>query len=99
CAGGLATWRSTLMAARVLAGAFGGPATSLSLAIVADVVPPERRGKAMGAVMGAFSAASVLGVPAGLELARHGGWRTPFFAVAGLGVVVAASAIFLMPPL
>ena len=60
----------SLVAARVVAGAFGGPATSLSLSIVADVVPPERRGRAMGAVMGAFSVASVLGVPAGLELAR-----------------------------
>jgi predicted MFS family arabinose efflux permease len=98
-AGGLARGMSTLMAARVLAGAFGGPATSLSLSIIADVVPAERRGKAMGAVMGAFSAASVLGVPAGLELARHGGWRAPFFAVAALGLPVAAGAILLMPPL
>jgi hypothetical protein len=34
----------------------------------------------MGAVMGAFSLASVLGVPASLELARLGGWRFPFLA-------------------
>ena len=30
---------------------------------LADSVPPERRGKALGAVMGAFSVAAVLGVP------------------------------------
>ena len=98
-AGGFATSFTTLIAARVLAGLFGGPATALSLSIIADVIPPERRGRALGAVMGAFSVASVLGVPAGLELARHGGWRLPFFAVAGVGLVVTAAAIFSLPSL
>jgi predicted MFS family arabinose efflux permease len=97
-AGGLATGLGTLLAARVIAGAFGGPATAISLAIVSDVVPPERRGRAMGAVMGAFSVASVLGVPAGLELARLGGWRMPFFTVAALGVVIAAAAVTMLGP-
>jgi predicted MFS family arabinose efflux permease len=98
-AGGFATGLHSLMAARIVAGAFGGPAHSLSLSIVVDVVPPERRGRALGAVLSVFSIAAVLGVPAGLELARHGGWRLPFFAVAGLGLLVAASAILLMPSL
>jgi predicted MFS family arabinose efflux permease len=98
-AGGLATGLGTMVAARVAAGAFGGPATSLSLSIVADLIPVERRGKALGAVMGAFSVASVLGVPAGLELAHQGGWRFPFFAVAALGLLVAGGSVFLMPPM
>lgn len=98
-AGGLATGLPTMVLARVAAGAFGGPATSLSLSIVADAVPAERRGKALGAVMGAFSVASVLGVPAGLELAHLGGWRLPFFAVAGLGLLVAGAALLVMPPM
>lgn len=97
--GGFATGLHSLMLARVVAGLFGGPATSLALSIVADVIPPARRGRALGLVMAAFSVASVVGVPAGLELARIGGWRLPFFAVAALGLVVAAGAIFLMPPL
>jgi predicted MFS family arabinose efflux permease len=98
-AGGLATGFPTMVAARIAAGFFGGPATSLSLSIVADAVPAERRGRALGAVMGAFSVASVLGVPAGLELARLGSWRTPFFAVAALGLLVAGGALLLMPPM
>ncbi len=98
-AGGLATGLGTLVLARIVAGAFGGPATALALSVIADVIPPERRGKALGAVMGAFAVASVFGVPAGLELARLGGWRLPFFAVAGLGVVIAAGGIFFLPPL
>jgi predicted MFS family arabinose efflux permease len=98
-AGAFATGLDSMLAARLLAGAFGGPATSLALAIITDVVPPERRGRAMGAVMGAFAVASVLGVPAGLEIARAGGWRMPFFAVAALGAALAASVVVILPPL
>ena len=97
--GGLSTGFGSIVFARILAGAFGGPATSLSLSIVADVIPSERRGKALGAVMGAFSVSAVLGVPTGLELARWGGWRLPFFSVAGLGLVLLPIAIALLPPL
>ena len=98
-AGGLATGMGSLLAARILAGAFGGPATSVSLSIIADVVPVERRGKALGVVMASFSIASVLGVPAGLELAHRGGWRAPFFAVAALGAILTAVAALKLPSL
>jgi predicted MFS family arabinose efflux permease len=89
----------SLLATRVLAGLFGGPATSLALAIIADTVPPERRGAAMGRVMGAFGAASVLGVPLALELARRVSWQAPFWTVATLGVLVFSFAASTMPPL
>jgi predicted MFS family arabinose efflux permease len=87
------------MLARVVAGAFGGPATSLAYSIIADVIPAERRGKAMGAVMGAFSVATVLGVPAGLELAQRGSWRLPFIAVAVLGALLGVFAYVVLPPM
>lgn len=95
--GGLATGLGTLLLARVVAGAFGGPATSMAVAIVADTVPPERRGRAMGIVMGAFAIASVLGVPAGLKLAEYGGFRLPFFGVAALILAVTGVAWRLLP--
>jgi predicted MFS family arabinose efflux permease len=98
-AGGFAWDLGSMMAARVLAGAFGGPATSLALAIVADVVPVERRGRALGVVMAAFSVASVLGIPAGLAAAQAGSWRTPFFALAGFGLAVTLFAAVMLPSL
>lgn len=98
-AGGLSVDFTTLLASRVIAGAFGGPATALSIAVLADLVPPERRGGAMGKVMGAFSVASVLGLPFGLELARQFGFRAPFFFVAALTLVAATAAQRVMPPL
>jgi predicted MFS family arabinose efflux permease len=96
-AGGFARDLPSLLLARVLAGLFGGPATSLSLSIVADAVPAQRRGKALGAVMGALSVAAVVGVPASLELAEWAGWRAPFFAVAILGLLITIGTIALLP--
>ncbi len=95
--GGFATGLYSLLAARVVAGLFGGPATSLAMSIVADVVPQERRGKAMGAVMGAVSIAQVLGVPVGMWVAMYG-WRIPFFSLAAIGVLVALFAARVLPP-
>lgn len=95
--GGFATGLGSMIAARLIAGVFGGPATSLSLAIIADVVPVHRRGRAMATVMAAFSVASVLGIPAGLMLARAGGWRLPFYSIAGLALVANLVAMKLLP--
>ena len=53
----------------------------------------------MGAVMGAFSVAQVLGVPAALMVSSRFGWSMPFFAVATLGGAVALGAALLLPSL
>ncbi len=95
--GAFATSFETLLAARAVAGLFGGPATSIAGSIIADVVPAERRGRAMGKVMAAFSAASVLGVPAGLEIARLGGWRAPFVVVAAASAVITTLSLWRLP--
>lgn len=88
-----------LMAARVVAGAFGGVLSGVVFAIVGDQIRPERRGTAMGIVMGAFSAASVLGLPFGLALAERGAWETPFLLLAGVTAVVLAVSAFALPPM
>lgn len=98
-AGGLAWDLKSLMLARIIAGAFGGPATAIALAIISDVVPQERRGKAMGTVMTAFSLSAILGVPAGLELARYFGWRAPFFVVGIACIMIRFVATTLLPSL
>lgn len=97
--GGFATDLYTLMGARVVAGLFGGPATSIALAIVADTIPPERRGNAMGKVMGAFAIASIGGVPASLFLAGQLGWQAPFFALGAFALLVVLGVMLLLPPM
>lgn len=97
--GAFATGLYSLMGARVLAGLFGGPATSLMLSIVSDVIPPQRRGKAIGVISGAFSIASVFGVPVGLELSRLGGWSAPFYGVGAVGLLISMMVMTKLPPM
>ena len=88
-----------LLAARLAAGAFGGVASSVIVAMVGDVIPPARRGRAMGVVMSAFPIASVLGVPFGLLLAGKFEWHAPFFLLAALSAGVLATAFRTLPNL
>lgn len=86
---GALSWNLTsLLITRVLAGLCGGPLSALTLAIIADEIPPERRGSAIGQVMGGFAAASVIGVPFGLELAAHFGWRAPFICFGVIASII-----------
>jgi predicted MFS family arabinose efflux permease len=98
-AGALAWDLHSLMAARMLAGIFGGPAGAVGLAIIADYFAPTVRGRAMGAVMGGFTLASVAGVPLGLKLAEWGSWRTPLYAISVLGIAVVILVAWRMPPI
>ena len=84
----LAPHYPALLAARAAAGACAGLMVATVLAIIADRVPPPRRGAAIGTVMSAFGICAVIGVPSGLWLAAQGGWRLPFFAVAGLAATL-----------
>jgi predicted MFS family arabinose efflux permease len=88
----------SLMAARMLAGVFGGPAAAIGLAIIADYFPPMLRGRAVGAVMGGFTLASVVGVPLGLKLAAWGGWRLPLYCIGLLSAAVIALVTWKLPP-
>ncbi len=96
---GLAPTYYSLMVARVLAGVFGGVLSALSQTIIADVIPFERRGRAMGIVMTSFSLSTVAGVPLGLFLAAHFSWHAPFFGIAALVGLLATGAFVTLPPL
>jgi predicted MFS family arabinose efflux permease len=88
---GLAPSYETLFIARAFAGAFGGILGSLVQTIVADSIPFERRGKALGTVMAAFSVSTVAGVPLSLFLAHHItflGWRAPFVFIALISLLI-----------
>jgi predicted MFS family arabinose efflux permease len=96
---GLAPGYFWLMVARVAAGLFGGVLSALSQTIVADVIPFERRGRAMSVVMTSFSVSTVAGVPLGLFLAAHLSWHAPFFGIALLVGMLAVGAWQTLPRL
>ncbi|ALK89480.1 MFS transporter [Limnohabitans sp. 63ED37-2] len=88
-----------LMVARVAAGLFGGVLSALSQTIVADVIPFERRGRAMSVVMTSFSVSTVAGVPMGLFLAAHFNWHAPFVGIAVLVGLLSLAAWQTLPRL
>ncbi|TBO59182.1 MFS transporter [Streptomyces kasugaensis] len=94
----LAPSLGALLAARVVAGAGAGVYSALSTAAAAALVPEARRGRALALVMGGMSAGTVLGVPIGVLLAEHTGWRTTMWLVTGLGVVALGGLAALLPP-
>ena len=81
---GLAPTFGCLLAARVLTGIFGGLLQAIILAIIGDIIPQHRRGRATGIVMAAFAVTSVAGVPLGLMIANRLGWNATFLLLAGL---------------
>ncbi|RYD56066.1 MAG: MFS transporter [Sphingobacteriales bacterium] len=93
----LAPTYGLLFAARIVAGAFGGLIGAQVLSIVADLVPYERRASAMATIMSAFSVSSIFGVPFSLYLSSHFSWHTPFYFIAGLGVVLIPLLIRFIP--
>jgi predicted MFS family arabinose efflux permease len=94
---GLSTNYEMLLAARTLAGIFGGLATVAIMAVIGDVFPPEKRGRAMGAISSSFAVASILGIPLGLKLAQWYGLGAPFIALAAFSVVVWVVGFFRLP--
>jgi MFS transporter, DHA1 family, inner membrane transport protein len=95
---GLSQSAATLLIARATCGAFGGISGATVMAIVGDIVPPQRRAAGMGIIMSAFAVAAALGVPFGLYLAQKFRWEMPFFLVAGFAVVIWVFVFVTLPP-
>ncbi|PNE42530.1 MULTISPECIES: MFS transporter [Streptomyces] len=93
----LAPSLGALLAARVVAGAGAGVYSALSTAAAAALVPEEKRGRALALVMGGMSAGTVLGVPIGVLLAEHTGWRATLWLVTALGAVALGGLAVLLP--
>jgi predicted MFS family arabinose efflux permease len=89
----------SLLAARILTGAFGGILGGMAMAIIGDVFPEHRRGRATGSLMTGFSLASVAGVPLGLFLGTRYGWHVPFVILALGGLPALVLTPLALPPL
>ncbi len=86
-----------LVGFRLLAGGFGGLITTQVNSIVADLVPYERRGEAMGILSMGFSMASVLGVPLGLLFANIWNWQVAFGFIVILSSIGLPFAMMIVP--
>jgi predicted MFS family arabinose efflux permease len=94
---GFAPTYELLLAARTLAGIFGGLIGAQVLSIISDIFGYERRGAAMGAVMSSFAIASTIGVPLALYLANLFSWHAPFIFVGLLGTIIVFLVVKFIP--
>lgn len=83
----LAPTFGVFLAARLLAGVAAAMLTPNAVVSAVVLSTPERRGRALGAVMGGMSAGTVLGLPAGTALGGVFGWRAAFWLIVGVTLV------------
>ena len=84
-----------LFAGRIVAGMFGASYTTAN-AYIADVTPPDERGKAFGMLGAAFGVGFVVGPAIGGLLGGLGP-RVPFFVASGLAFVNFLYGLVLLP--
>jgi MFS family permease len=91
-ASGFAPGFEALVAARVLAGVGAAMMSGNNLAILADAVPEERRGRAIALVATASAIAAVLGAGLGTIAVALDAWRLLFLAAVPLALWAALRA-------
>ncbi len=71
-----------LMVSRVLSAASGSLLVVLCITIASSIVKEGYRARAIGVIYMGISGSLVLGVPIGLVIGNHFGWRAPFLLIA-----------------
>ena len=87
-----------LLSARIFTGLFGGVIGSISMAIVSDLFPLEKRGRVFGFLQMGFGASQVLGIPLSLYIANIWGWQSPFLMIVGLSFIICFFIVFKLKP-
>ncbi|AZQ75358.1 MFS transporter [Streptomyces luteoverticillatus] len=90
---------TVLMVSRLLTGFAHGVMWSIAASIAIRLVPPAQAVRATAVVFSGISIASVVGVPFGTFVGGLSNWRTAFWSIAGIGVLILAAVAFLLPPL
>lgn len=75
---------------RLIAGAAAGIYSPLSAAVAGMSVAAERRGRALSLVLAGLAVGTVVGVPAGLGVAKELGWRAAIALVSVVGMAALA---------
>ena len=88
---------SVTMVARFVAGVAAGLAWALLAGYARRMVEPQQQGRAIAIAMAGIPVALCLGVPAGTFLGQVAGWRTAFYAMTGLTVLLLVWIVAAVP--
>ena len=89
----LAWNESSIIGFRVLQGVGGALLTANSGAVIADIFPPEKRGRAFGFNAGAYTTGAVLGILIGGAMVTYVSWRWIFWINAPIGTLAVLLAV------
>jgi len=95
---GLAEGYSSMFAARFFVGVGEAAYTSVGLAVVLSIFPPQQRSTVTGAFMAGSMVGSVLGIGLGGVLATRFGWRASFVGMAFYGLALTALYALIVRP-
>jgi DHA1 family inner membrane transport protein len=93
----LAAGYGVLLLARFLSGVPHGAYFGVASLVAAGLAPRGREGRSVAMVMIGLSVANVAGVPAVTWMGQHLGWRSAFWAAAGLSVLTAVLVVTCVP--
>lgn len=86
-----------LLVARIFSGAFGGVLTALIMTMLGDAIETSKIGRGTSFVLTANAVGSILGVPAALFLVHNGTWKTPFYVILVVNIIVLITGFFSLP--
>lgn len=94
---GLSQSMTQLIMFRVVQGFGFGGMSALGFIVIADLFPPEERGKYSGMMAGVFGVSTVIGPTLGGIITEGLGWRWCFFVTVPVGIIIILLFIFMFP--
>jgi DHA2 family multidrug resistance protein len=94
---GLAWSTASLVFFRILQGAGAGPLSPLSMAIMFDAFPPDKRGLALGLNTANWAVGALIALPLGGYLIEMVSWRLIFLVGLPLGMISLVMAWIVLP--
>jgi predicted MFS family arabinose efflux permease len=86
-----------MLFARFFTGLFGGLLGGVTIAIVSDMIPYERRGKAMGILNLGFGLASIFGIPFAIFISKQLNVFAPFRIIGILSLMLLVPMYYILP--
>ncbi len=94
---GIAWSYGSLLALRLITGIGSAMILPTIMAALADNLPPEKLGRAVGFITSSSWVGVALGVPAIALLGYIGGWRLPFYVTGGLSLAIWVPLYLFLP--